>query len=292
MHVLDTEFVFVVGMHRSGTSAATGALVELFGFQAEANPVPSNPTGQWERLEMRPHVDLLLAASGGTWRQPSTDDRYSAGRLLGGYLRRAFTRHVKTPGVWKDPRLCLCIDYWLQLADQRGFDSKIVYVVRCPMQVAASLQGRNGFSLENGLALWERTNNQAMRRLSGRDAVVVEYDRLVANPREALEIVGAHIASGRSLDGEAIERAAQFIHERRSQLQQLSEDASVLCPTWEVLRGAHGTALTMPVPPAEPAEVAEILGQASIASRVQSIVRGYRSRRAFRPMPNSSVTEL
>ena len=66
--------VLVLGMHRSGTSAAT-RLVGFAGLPLEATTdlmpaASSNPKGFWESEGLRRCNDRLLAALGGDWSAP------------------------------------------------------------------------------------------------------------------------------------------------------------------------------------------------------------------------------
>lgn len=271
-------FVFVVGMHRSGTSAVAGALVELFGYDAIARPVDSNPRGQWERPEMRLQLDALLALNGGTWRRPSPADHSISPGPLDQVLRRSFAKHCRAPGMWKDPRLCLSIDYWLSVAADEGRESKVVFIHRHPLAVAESLQVRNGWLIERGLALWERTNRNAVLRLGGRDVAAVDYARLVADPEATLRSLCQMLDPEATFDPKRLRRAADTIDEI-SEKAPAKTDSTVdaLCPTWSDLRGFHDVMTALGTGSAEPAEVTRILGQATITERAQATARGARA---------------
>lgn len=177
--------VYVIGMHRSGTSALAGATSALFGLPASRSAVPSNPAGQWERLELRPALELILAWNRSTWASPQPEGhRYRIPPGLRHLAARSFSRHCADPFLWKDPRLCLTIDHWLGLSQE---PPRIVFIHRDPLEVARSLQVRNGFSLDRGLALWERTNRNAIHRLGGCEVFVVPFVTLVTNPAEVIE---------------------------------------------------------------------------------------------------------
>jgi hypothetical protein len=57
-----------------------------------------------------------------------------------------------------------------------------VLVYREPMEVALSLQRRDGFPLTLGLALWHRYVSQSLVSLTGLPVLVVEYADVVADP--------------------------------------------------------------------------------------------------------------
>jgi hypothetical protein len=182
-------WVLVVGMHRSGTSAITGALAHL------GLAVPA-PTDRWQTTADNPdhfesvalglHDDALLERLGGAWDRPPDvspgweSDPELAGDELGDPAVAANAAFPDTaPVVWKDPRVCLLLPYWL--AHLPG-PVAAVFIWRAPLSVARSLQARDGFNLEGAVALWEWYNRAALSGLRGVDTFVVRYESLVADP--------------------------------------------------------------------------------------------------------------
>jgi hypothetical protein len=83
------------------------------------------------------------------------------------------------PVVWKDPRLCLLLPYWLARLPQ---PVAAVFIWRAPLPVARSLQARDGMHLADGVALWERYNRAGLSGLLGVDTFVIRYESIVADP--------------------------------------------------------------------------------------------------------------
>src|SRR5947209_19990034 len=111
--------VFVVGMHRSGTSAAT-RLLNLMGaglgdLSDLIPPDASNPTGHWESWTLTAYNDILLGERGGMWKyppRPSTDWSELLARR-GSEASRIFRLvNPREPWCWKDPRNCLNLPFW------------------------------------------------------------------------------------------------------------------------------------------------------------------------------------
>jgi hypothetical protein len=199
-------WVVVVGMHRSGTSAVTGAIGAL-GF----NPVSaedrlssdqSNPE-HWESHSILQHNDAILAYFGGTWDAPpklpegwETDmglpDQTAASDLL------AAAYPHPGPSVWKDPRVCLLLPYW-----RRVFQAPMaaVLVWRAPLAVARSLRRRNRMPIPYGVALWERYNRSAIANLGGTDVYVIDYDAMVEDPEASLSGLTTWLSSVRKFEG-------------------------------------------------------------------------------------------
>ena len=180
-------WLLVVGAHRSGTSAVTGALGAL-GFTVPAvkdrmDWPKSNPE-HWESLSLSLFNEDLLERMGGSWDAPPElpDDWTRAPALRGvrdpgGLLTVAFCEGG--PSVWKDPRVCLLLEYWRQAL---GGPLAAVLVWRSPLGVARSLGQRDEVALVDGLALWERYNRSALAGLIGVDTYVAQYESIVAEP--------------------------------------------------------------------------------------------------------------
>ena len=182
--------VFVLGMHRSGTSAAT-RLINLLGLRAPAQedllpPDSSNPRGYWESLSLVEFNDKLLEAVGsdmlcpvafnpGCEHDPRLDSLYPEAAKL---FARVFPA---PPWVFKDPRNCLTFAFWVRAL---AVEPVVVLMLRNPCESAASYRdhwgGRDGIPYL--FALWERYLRQALCHIEERPVLVTSYDDLVASP--------------------------------------------------------------------------------------------------------------
>lgn len=180
--------VMVLGMHRSGTSAAT-RIVSLLGV-ATCLPEdmvrgPWNPRGHWESRSLMHLDDRLLSEMGcAWWSPPPTGEAYwqSAARITTSpaEARAAFRRvHRQVPWVWKDPRACLLVPFWRAVLGPR---TAALVVFRNPLEVSDSLESRHDLSRQFGLALWERYNRLVLRHAAGMPALVTRYEELVSDP--------------------------------------------------------------------------------------------------------------
>ncbi len=183
--------LIVLGMHRSGTSAAT-RLLNLAGayFGTDDDATESNrenPKGFWERRDVRDVCDGLLLDSGFDWWRTADFD-------LSGIPVDVAERHRSTfagivgdldhhaPWVVKEPRLCLLLPVLLETLEA----PICVHVHREPVEVAASVARRNGFPLAAGLALWEQYTLAALRSSHGCPRVHLNYADIMADPRQQL----------------------------------------------------------------------------------------------------------
>jgi hypothetical protein len=194
-------WLLVVGMHRSGTSAVTGALGSLgLAVPVEEDrwePSPDNPD-HWESRALALHCDLLLERLGGTWDRPpdptsSTEQDEDLGNGLGdpsGPASRAFPN--PGPVVWKDPRSCLLLPYWRAHLPE---PLAAILIWRRPLSVARSLRARDRIHLADGVALWERYNRCALQGLTGVDTFVIRYEDVVEDPPTQLGAIAKWLSS-------------------------------------------------------------------------------------------------
>ena len=191
--------VLVLGMHRSGTSALTRAL-GLLGLETGRRgdlmeAAPSNRSGHWEISALTECNDDLLRAAGGRWSGPPGDLSGLTAAAAGapGDEARALVADVlpDAPWTWKDPRLCLTLPFWHEVLGARP---PAVVCLRHPVEIAASLERRNGFAPAYGMALWERYLRSLWSHLAGEPALVVDYDAVLARPAEVVDALAAFVA--------------------------------------------------------------------------------------------------
>jgi hypothetical protein len=187
--------LFVLGMHRSGTSALTGALAK-YGAQPGRSLMPAtadNPEGYWEDAPLVGLDDALLRALGLRW--DSLPPPPSGWRALP-IVRRFAADAVKLVAdewgqarfaVVKDPRLCRLLPLWVDAFTAAGYEASCVLMARRPQEVAASLARRDQFAPEKSLALWCAHLVEAERDSRGLPRAFVAYDRLLAEPAATLD---------------------------------------------------------------------------------------------------------
>lgn len=179
--------IFIVGMHRSGTSAVTNLLANMgayFGRQDESiGSNPENPKGFWERRDVRRVNDELLHSLGCEWDalthwdlqklQPETVSNFRK------QVREIYNRleAASRSCVIKDPRLCLLLPLWLECSS----NPIVIYVHRNPEEIARSLLSRNGYPLSFGLKLWESYATHALHHAQDTRSMFVDYERVITD---------------------------------------------------------------------------------------------------------------
>jgi hypothetical protein len=193
-------WLLVLGMHRSGTSAVTGALGAL-GFNtpgpADRMDWPQSNPEHWESSALAVYDEELLARAGGSWDAPPglpPDDQSdpTPGRLAEAVAAARVAYQEEGPLVWKDPRLCLLLPFWRGVLPA---PLAAVLVWRSPLAVARSLQARDGMALGTGVALWERYNRDALEHLVGVDTYVCRYESVLEDPQASFSALGDWLAA-------------------------------------------------------------------------------------------------
>ncbi len=163
--VANRYVTLVLGMHRSGTSALTRVL-NLLGASLPENLIPpdriQSPQGFWESQELVDLHESLLVALKSSWDDmlPFNEQALLSPALLPhrGQMSQWLAREMehKPLLVLKDPRLCRLLPLWRALLVEQAAQPLSVMVVRNPLEVAASLQKRNGFPTAKSCLLWLR----------------------------------------------------------------------------------------------------------------------------------------
>ena len=152
-------------MHRSGTSALT-RIFNLLGADLPKDLISADdtqPKGYWESDDIVTIDNKVLAAAGSYWDDwkpvshawlKSPECQYSYGRELTKILERNFENSRLF--VIKDPRICRIVPFWLEALRDFKAEVKAIIPIRSPMEVAASLKARDGFSAEKSYLMWLR----------------------------------------------------------------------------------------------------------------------------------------
>lgn len=179
---------FILGMHRSGTSALASTIHGLGVTLGDSLLPPSedNPKGYFENKAVQEFNEAFLVGSGFGWDDvffdihdvPESDYQRlvsSASRILenefGAYESFAV----------KDPRICILLPVWLDACRKLNIKPRVVLAHRHPLEIAESLKKRNGMSIRNALALWADHMFKAELYSRNLDRILVSYDDLLSN---------------------------------------------------------------------------------------------------------------
>ena len=188
--------VFILGMHRSGTSALARVLnlmgLYFGGEQASTGRNPENQKGFWERRDVRTLNDTILFNAGCDWDCVSAfdvdalpDERIDDYRAAMADIVMDMDAH--RPWFLKEPRFCLLFPIWRAVLEMPF----CIHIHRNPLEVAHSLKVRNGVPIRVGLALWELYNRLALKASDGLPRHVVSYADLLDDPMATVETIHA-----------------------------------------------------------------------------------------------------
>lgn len=180
--------IFIIGMHRSGTSMITGILHKC-GLELGTNLLmrgKDNPKGHFESLEFIRINQEILARNGGRWFDPPKNIYFHSG--LKNDMRRFVNKFdpQKISG-FKDPRVCLTFPLWYRVIHPEPI--KAVMVVRPFLMIATSLQVRNEMPTGKGIKLADHYVRSAFRAVNKFNVpyVTAIYHRFFKNWKRELE---------------------------------------------------------------------------------------------------------
>ena len=195
------QALIVLGMHRSGTSAASGVLAKL-GVQAPKSlmpPTPANPRGYWESVALMGFHDRILESAGTDWsdwgkfneswidssegedfqRDLSTllDEEYGNSRLF----------------LVKDPRMCRLLPFWIRALRNLDIAPKAVITVRHPDEVLSSLAARDHFGKNQSRLIWLRNMLDVEFSSRGIPRVFIRYSDLLRDWRSPIHKIASQL---------------------------------------------------------------------------------------------------
>ena len=189
------QLIFILGMHRSGTSVLTRCL-NLQGVTLPKTimlPQKDNEKGFWESLPIVRFNNRLLKEAGVAWDDPKPiaaswwqsseiPEWINQASLL---LQQEFSYGELV--VLKDPRLSRLMPIWIEACKKTDFSPLVLLCCRNPLDVASSLERRNEFNLQHAERLWLRYMLEAEKGSRGLVRSVVHFDNLIDNWKDTIE---------------------------------------------------------------------------------------------------------
>jgi hypothetical protein len=214
--LLPRKCIVVLGMHRSGTSALTRTL-NLMGAALPQNllegPKEFNEKGYFESRTLSPLNDIILAEFGSSWFDAGRIDLTSLDAANRANLRMRISNAVAAEYrgaalfVLKDPRICRLVSLWRDALDSMAIETSFALPVRHPVEVARSLQKRDGFPLVVGCLLWLRHVLEAEFETRSMPRAFVHYHDLLAAPAATASHVGSVLKEQRLISDVQAEQA-------------------------------------------------------------------------------------
>jgi hypothetical protein len=184
------KLVFVLGMHRSGTSALTGMLAKA-GLSAPHDLMPAgpnNPKGYWESLDIIRENDRFLSQMDFQWSSSltlpfewTTSDRAREWRSELLHIILRVYKNARNPIV-KDPRFCILIKGMEPWFETGLIDPVFLVPVRHPIEVARSLEKAEDLPITQGLKLWIKSLFEVESATRGFKRKFIMFNDLMGDP--------------------------------------------------------------------------------------------------------------
>jgi len=239
--------LFVLGMHRSGTSLMAGCLAAL-GVDFGTDMVPArkdvNEKGFFEHRQILEVHDQLLALLGSDWADPCAlpEDWWhgASGIAEQRHLRSIAHQDLRGPVIGvKDPRLARLLPLWTDIMRKEARAAKAIIVLRKPSEIAASLQRRDQFSEERSLLLWltQMLSTEEVTRDLPR--LFITFEEILENPTAACQKIADHLDVPFATSPEdSREALATFATPSLRHHQLASPENPMVAEAWEVFQRA------------------------------------------------------
>ncbi|MEE9339962.1 MAG: glycosyltransferase [Methylococcaceae bacterium] len=216
------RIIFVIGMHRSGTSLVTKA-IQVIGADLGNNLMPaelSNPKGYWEDIDVFHFNERLLDYINVRWDIPSIlttvdfkETKFNSWKKEATQLLRIKITNCDLFAI-KDPRISLLIPFWESVAKTLTVKIQYVVAVRNPIDSSRSLIKRNNFDETKGLALWVNYNYKILLDLCNSEgsAIFIDYQKLLNQPLKQLSRLSYFISELKITKSSTTSKIEEFIN--------------------------------------------------------------------------------
>jgi len=187
---MQKQVILVAGMHRSGTSLVN-RLLNLHGVHIPIDieyKNEFNERGYWESFEVQALNDKVLRLGDSSWfdlrkfapvRQPR-EKIEEIEQEIGEFAKRLLAQEFQVFSI-KDPRICRIIPWWRSAFESCGARVSAIIPYRHPLEVAASIGNRDGFSAKYCLSLWLRNVLDAEFATRQLDRVFCSYEGILSD---------------------------------------------------------------------------------------------------------------
>ena len=200
---MQQKVLIVLGMHRSGTSLAA-RLVNLLGIDLGNRLIPpaenNNPKGFWEHDDVwRIHDRLLQTLGGREWHTVLPlphewwlDEKVKSFKHeLLAVLRRDFSGYP----FWgiKDPRMSRLLPLWKLILSDMNCKPYFLHVIRNPIEVAASLERRDGLNIYKSILMWFQHVSESETETRGHPRSFVTFSQLLTDWQSAVNRIAREL---------------------------------------------------------------------------------------------------
>jgi len=215
----EKKCLVILGMHRSGTSALSGAL-HLAGFNPGNElfePEEDNPKGNFENARITMLNERILDDLYAKWNDTLLipEDWWNSGLFdtfldtIIQILEEEF--NTGAPVLIKDPRLSILLPLYQKAFEKLHVHPGYVICTRNPLEIIASLVRRNNLSKEKSLLLW--MDHQLKAELYSRNfkRIFLSYHEFLTSPIHCLTSIKTSVADEIQLTPDAQKKILEFL---------------------------------------------------------------------------------
>lgn len=194
--------ILVLGMHRSGTSMLAGTIAAL-GSAPPKKPLRAdgnNPRGYWESAPLNFANNELLAAADSSWHDwrpldPQWLQSPAAERHRHKIKAILASEFGDEPLFFiKDPRICRFVPFMSSILAEMEIDPVALLPLRNPLEVACSLERRDGSPPAKSLLLWLRHVLEAEFHSRHMPRCFIRHERFLIDWRHHVDLAAEKIA--------------------------------------------------------------------------------------------------
>lgn len=178
--------LFILGMHRSGTSALAGVISNL-GFSSGDTwePDANNQKGYFENKNITLTLNAYLESIQYSWDDsrplPIGWHNHSLAKRATKKIEKIFIDELieSKKILIKDPRVSRLYPLFVPVLEEMNLTPKFIISLRHPLEVAKSLSARDGFDISKSLILYILHLLEAERNSRLHPRIFVVYDELL-----------------------------------------------------------------------------------------------------------------
>jgi hypothetical protein len=213
------QAILILGMHRSGTSLLT-RILNLHGVALApdlADPNEFNERGYWESKEVQGINDLIFNELRTTWFDcyrlslseiPKVKIELFRNKIID-FLNENFAKSTCVLFAIKDPRICKLLPIWQDALESFGAKVSVIIPFRNPLEVAESLEKRDGLTNQYSLVLWLRHLLDSERYSRDLNRAFISFDGLLLNWRTSIERISKDLGVEWPVLSDTIEKSIE-----------------------------------------------------------------------------------
>ena len=201
------KIVFVIGMHRCGTSLVTSILTEMgfsTGISKNKDKDWQNPNGYYENDALLYHHNKMLAYNGNSYLNVTNCDLSYTDEHVADYvaaIKKEFEGTNKI--VIKDPRLSFFVSFLYKVAEKLNSQCYLIFCTRDRHESASSLSKAQQVDIDSCFALYDVTEQTRLKHYH--ELHIINYNQLLENSQLVVNRLGTFINENTDINNTLVE---------------------------------------------------------------------------------------